>query len=84
MKDDLLFTLFSGQYNPTPPLDKRQRELLDRQHPYDQAIHRTFGLRFVDEYHQLIGEQWDHTNWLSFQEGFRLGVGRMLEVLKPS
>ena len=82
--NDLLFTLFSGQYDPTPRLDERQQQLLDLRRPYDQAIHRAFGLRFVDEYHQLIGEQSDYTEWLSFQEGFRLGMRLMLEALRPA
>ena len=82
--DDLLFTLFSGRYDPTPPLDERQREILARRQPYDRAIHQTFGLSFVDEYHGLVGELSEYTAWLSFQAGFRLGAELMLEVLRPT
>ena len=82
--DDLLFTLFSGQYDPTPPLDRRQEELLNRRRPYDQAIHQAFGLKFIDAYHQLWGEQQEYMAWLAFQAGVRLGGRLALEALRPA
>lgn len=79
--DNILFELFTGEYDPTPEWDEERRRLgrgilaqLDR-------VAEVLGVEMAEHLSLLEGERADWRSFRYYQAGFRLGVRLMLEGL---
>lgn len=79
--NELLYKLYCGDYDSTPELDKKQRELDQKIYAEWDKVEKMFGGKFMERLFSLEGEREARREFLYFQEGFRLGVRLMLEAL---
>lgn len=79
--EDILYQLFSGDYDITPKRDKAQQELYDRIFAETDKIQAVLGEEFLDRLFELDGEREERRNFQYYRSGFLLGVRLMLEAL---
>ena len=83
--ENILYQLFSGEYDITPKRDKKQQELCDQIFAELDKAEAAFGADYLDHLFALDGEL---NHWKTFQyyrSGFLLGARLMLEALnQPS
>ena len=83
--EDILYQLFSGDYDITPKRDKTQQELYDQIFAETDKIQAALGEEFLDRLLGLDGERAQQENYQYYRSGFLLGARLMLEVLaQPS
>lgn len=80
--EDILYTLFSGEYDITPKRDKKQQELCDRIFAETDQIRAVFGAEFLDRLCDLESERAERRNFQYYRSGFLLGARLMLEALE--
>lgn len=78
--ENILSQLFSGGYDITPKLNKRQQEIARQTVDEWKKIKEVFGREFVDHMAELEGELEDGQNLHYYRSGFSLGVRLMLEI----
>ena len=78
---NILYELFSGDYDITPKQDKKQQELSEAALVELEKIAAVFGVEFVDRLCELEGEREDWRSYQYYRSGFLLGARLMLEVL---
>ena len=78
--DNLLYTIYNGDYDISMKYEKKQQELSQQLYDEWDKVQRMFGERFVDRIFDLEGELEDLMGFHCYQEGFRLGVRLMLEA----
>lgn len=79
--EDILYQLFSGEYDITPERDKKQQELSKAILAELDKAAAVFGAEFADRLCELQGEQEERRNFQYYRSGFALGIGLMLEAL---
>ena len=83
--ENILYQLFSGDYDITPKQDKKQQELRSQIFKELDRVEEAFGTDYLDHLFALDGEL---NNWKTFQyyrSGFLLGARLILEALnQPS
>ena len=79
--EDILYQLFSGDYDITLKPDKKQQELSKASLAELDKIAAVLGSEFVDNLCELEGDQADWRNYQYYRSGFLLGARLMLEVL---
>ena len=79
--ENILYQLFSGDYDITPRRDKKQQELCDRIFAELDRVEAAFGEDYLDRLYNLDGELRQQQNFHYFRSGFLLGVRLMLEPL---
>ncbi len=79
--EDILYQLFSGDYDITLKPDKKQQELSKASLAELDKIAAVLGSEFVDNLCELEGDQADWRNYQYYRSGFLLGVRLMPEVL---
>ena len=80
--EDILYQLFSGDYDITPKQGEKQQELRRRIFAELDRVEAAFGSDYLDRLFDL-NSQWNA--WKDFEyyrSGFALGVRLMLEVLR--
>ena len=80
--EDILYQLFSGDYDVTPKQGEKQQELRRRIFAELDRVEAAFGSDYLDRLFDL-NSQWNA--WKDFEyyrSGFALGVRLMLEVLR--
>lgn len=80
--EDILYQLFSGDYDITPKQGEKQQELRRRIFAELDRVEAAFGSDYLDRLFDL-DSQWNA--WKDFEyyrSGFALGVRLMLEVLR--
>ncbi|USF27339.1 hypothetical protein N510_002285 [Firmicutes bacterium ASF500] len=80
---NILYQLFSGDYDITPERDEKQQELSEAALVELEKIAAVFGVEFVDHLCDLNGEREEWQNFQYYRSGFLLGVRLMLEALGP-
>ena len=78
---NILYELFSGDYDITPKQDKKQQELSEAALVELEKIAAVFGVEFVDRLCELEGEREDWRSYQYYRSGFLLGARLMLEAL---
>ena len=78
---NILYELFSGDYDITPKQDKKQQELSEAALVELEKIAAVFGVEFVDRLCELEGDQADWRNYQYYRSGFLLGARLILEAL---
>ncbi len=78
---DILYTLFSGEYDITPKRGKRQQELCDQRYAELEKVQAAFGAEFLEHLFDLESEQAVQENYQYYRSGFLLGTRLMLEAL---
>ena len=81
MMENILYQLFSGDYDITPQRDKKQRELAQQAANEWEKIEKALGRKFVDHLAELEGELEDWQHFQYYRSGFLLALRLMLEVL---
>ncbi len=81
--ENILYQLFSGDYDITPKRDKKQQELYDQIFAEVDKIKAAFGPAFLDRLCDLEGERAARQNYQYYRSEFALGVCLMLEALGP-
>ena len=79
--ENILYQLFTGDYDITPQRDKKQQELYDRIFAELDKVEKFLGADFLDH---LVGLGIDFERQQNFQyyrSGFLLALRLMLEVL---
>lgn len=79
--ENILYQLFSGEYDITPKRDKKQQELYDQIFAETDKIEAVFGEAFLDRLLALDGERAARQNYQYYRSGFALGICLMLEAL---
>lgn len=83
--ENILYQLFSGDYDITPKRSKKQQELCDQIFAELDKVEAAFGDEFLDRLLELIGERMNLENFQYYRSGLVLGVRLMLEALnQPS
>ena len=83
--ENILYQLFSGDYDITPKRDKKQQELCAQISAEIEKIEAVFGEEFLDRLLDLDGERAELQHFQYYRPGFLLGARLMLEVLaQPS
>lgn len=83
--ENILYQLFSGDYDITPKRDKKQQELCAQISAEIEKIEAVFGEEFLDRLLDLDGERAELQHFQYYRSGFLLGARLMLEVLaQPS
>ncbi len=83
--ENILYQLFSGEYDITPKRDKKQQELYDQIFSETDKIEAAFGEAFLDRLCELEGEREERRNFQYYRSGFLLGARLILEALnQPS
>ena len=80
--EDILYQLFSGDYDITPKQGEKQQELRRRIFAELDRVEAAFGSDYLDRLFDL-DSQWNA--WKDFEyyrSGFALGVRLMLEALR--
>lgn len=80
--ENILYQLFSGDYDITPGRDKKQQELCDQIFAETERIEAVFGEEFLDRLLDLEGERAERRNFQYYRSGFILGARLILEALK--
>ena len=80
--EDILYSLFSGEYDITPKRDKKQQELCEKRYTELEKVQAVFGVEFMDRLFNLEAEQAELQNFQYYRSGFLLGVRLMLETWK--
>lgn len=78
---NLLYEIYSGEYDFTPKRDKKQQELEEELYTRWDQVERMFGDGFTDRLLELEGEREDRRSFQYYRAGFCLGVRLMLEGL---
>ena len=82
---NILYQLFSGEYDITPKRSKKQQELCDQIFAELDKVKAVFGDEFLDRLLELIGERMNLENFQYYRSGLVLGARLMLEALnQPS
>ena len=81
--ENLLYQIYSGEYDHTPERDKKQQELYKKLCAEWDKAQRMLGDEFVDRLLELEGELEDRRSFQYYRAGFRLGVRLLLEALTP-
>ena len=79
--EDILYQLFSGDYDFTPKQDKKQQELRSQIFKELDRVEAAFGTDYLDRLFALDGELNDWKTFQYYRSGFLLGARLMLEVL---
>ena len=79
--ENILYQLFSGDYDITPKRDKKQQELYDQIFAEVDKIKAALGPAFLDRLCDLEGERAARQNYQYYRSGFALGVCLRLEAL---
>ena len=79
---NILYQLFSGEYDITPKRDKKQQELCDKRYTELEKVQAAFGIDFMDHLFNLEAEYEELQNFQYFRSGFLLGARLMLEVME--
>lgn len=79
--ENILYQLFSGEYDITPKRSKKQQELCDQIFAELDKIEAVFGETFLDRLFELDGERAAQRNYQYYRSGFLLGARLMLEAL---
>lgn len=83
--ENILYQLFSGEYDITPKRSKKQQELCDQIFAELDKVKAVFGDEFLDRLLELIGERMDLKSFQYYRSGLVLGVRLMLEAFdQPS
>lgn len=82
--ENLLYQIYSGEYDFTPERDEKQRELYKKLCAEWDKVQRMFGDEFTNRVFELEGELEDRRSFQYYRAGFRLGVRLMLEVVMPA
>lgn len=80
--EDILYQLFSNDYDITPKRDKTQQELYDRLFAELDKVQAVFGDAFLDRLLELDEEREDRKSYQYYRSGFLLGARLMLEVFR--
>ena len=79
--ENILYELFSGEYDITPKRGKRQQELRDKIFTELDKVEAAFGIDYLDHLFDLDGEWNEWKNFQYYRSGFLLGARLMLEAL---
>lgn len=79
--EDILYQLFSGEYDITPERDKKQQELRAQIFSELDRVEAAFGTEFLDRLLDLDGERAQREHYQYYRSGFLLGARLMLEVI---
>lgn len=80
--EDILYQLFSGDYDVTPKQGEKQQELRRRIFAELDRVEAAFGSDYLDRLFDL-DSQWNAwKDFAYYRSGFALGVRLMLEVLR--
>ena len=79
--DNIFYTLYSGQYDPTYQCSPRYYELMEQLDPICELIHHTFGLKFIDRFTLLFAELAYEQELDGYRQGVLFGTKLMWEVL---
>lgn len=83
--ENILYQLFSGEYDITPKRDKKQQELCDQIFAELDKVEAVLGDKFLDRLFDLKAEEGELRNYQYYRSGFVLGARLMLELLnQPS
>ena len=82
--ENLLYQIYSGEYDFTPERDEKQQELQKQLYAEWDKVQRMFGDEFTDRVFELEGELEDRRSFQYYRAGFRLGVRLMLEAVTPA
>lgn len=80
--EDILYQLFSGEYDITPKRSKKQQELCDQIFAELNKVKAVFGDEFLDRLLDLSGERMNLENLQYYRSGLILGISLMLEALE--
>ena len=78
---DILEDLYYGQYHVSLPASEKFRELQKQELAFWDHIKEAVGLAYLEEHFDHLAEREGMIELHCFQEGIRLGVSLMLELL---
>ena len=78
--NNIISTLYSGQYDPTYQCSPRYHELMEQLDPMCELIHHTFGLQFIDRFTLLFSELAYEQGLDGYRQGVLFGTKLMLEI----
>lgn len=79
--EDILYQLFSGEYDITPERDKKQQELRAQIFSELDRVEAAFGTEFLDRLLDLDGERAQQEYYQYYRSGFLTGARLILEVM---
>jgi len=79
--EDILYQLFSGDYDITPERSKKQQKLCSQISAEMEKVQAVFGIDFVNHLFDLKEDDDVLQNYQYFRSGFLTGAGLMLEAL---
>lgn len=79
--EDILYQLFSGEYDITPERDKKQQELCAQIFSELDRVEAAFGTEFLDRLLDLDGERAQQEHYQYYRSGFLTGACLILEVM---
>lgn len=79
--EDILFQLFSGEYDIAPKQSKQQQALCDQIFAELDRAEAAFGEEYLNRLYDLDGELRQQQNFHYFRSGLVLGVRLMAEAL---
>ena len=79
--EDILYQIFSGEYDTTPTWNKKQRELRGQLFTELDKVEAVFGQKFLDGLFDLDGAWAEQQYFQYYRSGFILGARLMLEAL---
>lgn len=79
--ENILYQLFSGDYDITPKRDKKQQELCSQVSDEMEKVQAVFGIDFMNHLFDLEAEEGVQENYQYYRSGFLTGARLMLEVM---